>query len=211
MRARGSRSASDWRVRTVLVTVVLTCVWPVRTGAQSARGLEVGAHVLAARSGEFDATSIGLSGRVAWYPTTLIGVEAEIGAYPGDFPDSRPFSAGQVEGLFGMTVGRRFDAVRLFAKARTGFLAFREASKPIVCIAIFPPPLSCTLALGRTLPALDLGGGAQIATTARTFLRVDAGDRLLKYPGPVFRNGRSVANGFWRHDLRVSAGAGLRF
>jgi hypothetical protein len=68
------------------------------------------------------------------------------------------------------------------------------------------------LASGRTLPAFDVGGGVELFLRGRTFVRVEAGDRLLKYPGPVFDNGRRRRDaGFYSHDFRFSAGAGLRF
>lgn len=51
-------------------------------------------------------------------------------------------------------------------------------------IAIFPPPLACQMAGGDTLFVLDIGGGVEFQTTDRTFVRVDLGDRAVKYPGP---------------------------
>jgi hypothetical protein len=95
-------------------------------------------------------------------------------------------------------------------KLRPGFLKFR--GEPVVCILIFPPPLSCELAAGRTLFALDVGGGLELSTAGRTAIRFDAGDRILKYPGPSFRTGGVVSQGdFYSHDFRFSAGAGVRF
>jgi len=108
-----------------------------------------------------------------------------------------------------VTVGPRFARLRPFGKLRPGFLSFH--GQPVVCILIFPPPLSCVLATGRTVFALDAGGGVEVFATERTVVRVDVGDRLLKYPGPSFRNGRATEDSFVSHDVRLSAGAGLRF
>jgi len=89
---------------------------------------------------------------------------------------------------------------------------FRELSEPFACILIFPPPLACALASGRTLFALDVGGGVEVYATPKTFVRVDAGDLLLKYPGPVFDNTLTAQqNGFFSHNFRFAAGAGWRF
>ena len=41
-------------------------------------------------------------------------------------------------------------------------MVFEEAPGPLACITIFPPPLSCELASGRTLMAFDLGGGVDV-------------------------------------------------
>jgi hypothetical protein len=81
----------------------------------------------------------------------------------------------------------------------------------VACILIFPPPLSCTLAAGRTVFALDAGGGVELFVGRRAFIRIDAGDRILKYPGPSFRSGRATQQSFFSHDVRLSAGAVIRF
>ena len=152
------------------------------------------------------------AGRLSWHPVEVVGIESEVNLYPGDFPDQRPFSRGRVEGLFGVTVGPRFDRVRPFARLRSGFLSVREAPRPLVCIAIFPPPLSCDLASGRTLAVFDIGGGVEVFATRTVFVRVDAGDRLLKYSGPVIDNNHTRQDGsFFGHDFRFAAGVGLRF
>ena len=162
-------------------------------------------------SSEFETTDVGIGGRLAWHPAAWMGVESEVSFYPAEFPDGVPFSKGRIEGLFGVTVGPSMDRVRPFARLRAGFLDVQEAPAPFACIAIFPPPLACTLS-GRTLPVFDLGGGVEVSATRRVFARIDAGDRMLKYPGPVFDAHREVRNeAFISHDLRVAFGAGLRF
>jgi len=183
----------------------------VSSTAAYAQRFDAGAQIAVAHSSEFDAGDVGFGGRFAWHPIDLVGVEAEMNVYPGTFPSSRSvaFSSGRVEGLFGVTAGPRFARVRPFAKLRPGFLTFRRQT--IACILIFPPPLSCQLASGRTVFALDIGGGVEIFATGRTIVRIDASDRLLKYPGPSFRDGRATQESFFSHDFRFSAGAGVRF
>jgi hypothetical protein len=57
-----------------------------------------------------------------------------------------------------------------------------------------------------------MGGGVELFPTSRVVVRVDAGDRMLKYPGPVFDSSRTVRDrDFFSHDLRLAFGAGLRF
>ncbi|MBI4264971.1 MAG: hypothetical protein HY657_11400 [Acidobacteria bacterium] len=173
---------------------------------------EVGVQLTSAVSGEFDATDVGVGGRLAWHPVRPMGIEAEIDVYPRDFPRRLPFSRGRLEGLFGVTAGPTFGRVRPFARVRPGFAAFRSAPEPIACIAIFPPPLACTMAAGRTLFSLDLGGGVDVALPPRGFVRLDVGDCLLKYPGPSLDRARAPRmDGFVGHDLRVAIGGGLRF
>lgn len=198
----------------VLLSVLCLLVSSARpVAAQSDEGaFRLGAQLAAAVSSEFDTNDIGVGGRLAWHPTPLLGVEGELTLYPGDFPDGFPFSSSRVEGLFGATVGPRVGRLRPFAKVRPGFLTFREAPDPIACIAIFPPPLSCTLSSGRTLFALDVGGGVEWLSSGRTFVRVDAGDRVVRYPMPVIdRDGTIRDDSFFSHDFRFTIGGGLRF
>lgn len=197
----------------VIAIAALACSWPCVAAAQSGEArFEMGVQLTSAVSSEFEGFDVGAGGRLSWHPARLVGMEAELDVYPGAFPDERPFSRGRLEGLFGVTVGPRFDRVQPFARLRPGFVSYREAPQPFPCILIFPPPLSCALASGRTLFALDIGGGVEVFATPKTFVRMDAGDRLLKYPGPVFDNNRAAQmKGFFSHDFRFAVGGGLRF
>jgi hypothetical protein len=197
----------------VLAIAAVMVGWPHLATAQgSAARFEIAVQVPLTMSSQFDRTEVGVGGRFAWHPDTWLGVESELVLYPQAFPDGVPFSERRVEGLFGVTIGPAFDRIRPFVKLRAGFLDVQEAPEPFACIAIFPPPLACTLAAGRTLPAFDLGGGIELFATARTFARVEAGDRLLRYPGPVFDVNRNLRNDpFISHDFRFGVGAGLRF
>lgn len=193
----------------VATTSILAIAAPA--AAQTDRsGFEVGVQVPSANSGEFDTTDVGVGARIAWR-TGWFGVEAEFDGYPGDFPGGAAFSSGRMEGLFGATVGPRIGRVRPFARLRPGFMTFQQAPDPFGCIAIFPPPLSCTLAAGRTVFAFDAGGGIEISATPRTFLRVDAGDLLVKYPGPTTDQDFDRRESFFSHDFRFAAGVGFRF
>jgi hypothetical protein len=197
----------------ILTIAALSIARPDSAFAQSIPSrLELGGQVASTMSSQFDTTDVGLGARVSFHPAGWIGTEAELNGYPGNFPGQRAFSRGRVEGLFGATVGGRVGALRPFGKLRPGFVMFRESSEPFACILIFPPPLACALASGRTLFALDVGGGVEVYATPKTFVRVDAGDLLLKYPGPVFDNTLTAQqNGFFSHNFRFAAGAGWRF
>jgi hypothetical protein len=163
-------------------------------------------------SSEFDTTDVGFGGRGSWHPVPLVGVEGEVALYPGDLGGRVAFSGSRVEGLFGATVGPRLGRIRPFGKLRPGFVRFGEAPEPIACILIFPPPLRCTLAGGRTLFALDVGGGVEWLSSGRTFVRVDAGDRMVRYPVPTIDSSGAVRReSFAGHDVRFAIGGGLRF
>lgn len=202
-----------FRFLSACAVLVLAFVFaPHAVFAQTEEGqFQIGVHVAAATSSEFDATDVGIGGLVSWRPG-LFGADAELTFYPSDFADEPPFSASRVEGLFGITVGPRIGAIRPFAKFRPGFVRFAEAPEPFACIAIFPPPLACQLGAGDTVFALDIGGGVEFQTPGRTFVRVDAGDRAMRYPGPTIdRDGSVQEDSFFSHDFRFQIGGGVRF
>ncbi len=191
-----------------LLSFVVLLVFVSLIGRTAAQHFDAGAQIVAARSSEFDHTDTGIGGRIAWHPVDFVGAEAEMNVYPGSFPSASGFSRSRIEGLFGVTAGPRVGPLRVLARVRPGFLTFH--ARPTVCILIFPPPLSCQLG-ERTVFALEFGGGVELFVGRRALIRVDAGDRILKYPGPSFRNGRTTEGSFFGHDFRVAAGAGARF
>lgn len=199
--------------RSIVVALAVIVATTGRVSAQSAAdSFQVGGQLTVARSGQFESTELGLGARVSWHPIALLGIESAIDRYPAEFPgDSVPFSAARLEGLFGVTAGPRLGRVRPFAKIRAGFLRYSPAPEPFACIAIFPPPLNCLMAAGGTRPILDIGGGVAVLTGDRTFIRVDAGDRMVRYPGPSFADSRLRNTAFFGHDFRMSVGGGLRF
>ena len=195
--------------KALTITVLVFLIIPSAAVAQS---FEASGHFAASQWSEFDGNDLGFGGRLTWKPSSMIGVDADLTWYPSDFPDRAAFTRSRFEGLFGVTVGPRLNRVRPFAKASAGFLNVGEAPGAFACIAIFPPPLSCLLAAGDTLPAYEIGGGLEIDATARTFIRADVTDRILRYPGPTFDDDFQIReDGFFGHALRFTIGAGLRF
>jgi hypothetical protein len=196
--------------RTFSLVLFLSLFVPASTFSQS---LAVGAHFTSSRWSEFEGSDNGIGGRVAWMPTSMIGVDADLTWYPSDFQrDAVPFSRRRFEGLFGATIGPRLNGVRPFAKATAGFLNVSPTGGAFACITIFPPPLPCLLAGGDTLPAFEIGGGIEVNAGPRYFLRGDVTDRILKYPGPTLTTDFDVRDeGFFGHALRITLGGGLRF
>jgi len=194
---------------TFLFLVLLLLCTGLAAAQSDVHRFEVGGQFASAVSGEFDSTDVGGGVRFAWHPTTILGAEGEFDFYPRNFG---AFSKSRIEGLFGVTVGPRLGRIRPFAKVRPGFVAFHESLAAFSCIAIFPPPLSCNLAAGATVFALDIGGGLEFEPAGRTFLRLDLGDRLMRYPGPAFDNNFTLqSNAFFSHDFRFAVGGGVRF
>lgn len=197
----------------VILGVVMLCsAQPAAAQAQAdERVLQVGAQIVAEVSSQFDQFDAGFSGRLVWLPVPVLGIEGELTYYPVDYADRIEFSASRFEGLFGATIGPRLGRFRPFARVRPGFLRFNTASPPFACPTIFPPLLSCSLD-GRTLFALDLGGGIEWFRPGRPFVRVDVGDRIVRYPSPVIdKEGVVRDSPFISHDARFGIGFGVRF
>jgi hypothetical protein len=195
----------------ILAAFVLACIAGNSALAQSR--FEVAGQLAVTDLEELETTDYGFGGRVGFAATRLFTFEGELNFFPSDVPDAFPVSSSRFEGLFGVKVGPRFDRFSVFGKARPGFVQFGEANEPVICILIFPPPLSCVLAEGETVFALDLGGGIEFFPSERTLLRFDVSDLMLQYPGPSFNRDREAfgEDGFWGHNLRLSISAGYRF
>ena len=197
----------------LVAAIVIACLlFPRLADAQPADPpFRIAALVAAVSSTEFDTADTGVGVLLAWHPTPLVGAEVEVAFHPEDLGQPA-FSSGRIETLFGVTIGAPAGRFRPFAKVRPGILRLWKAPEPIACIAIFPSPVQCTLAAGKTVVGLDVGGGVELLTGRRTFVRVDAGDRLLSFPGPVRdSDGKAREGGYFAHDLRVAFGGGLRF
>lgn len=199
----------------IIVLILVVTLFPGVAVAQPQDSrFELGFHFAGQSVSEFDTTDAGLGGRVTYNVSPLIGLEAELNLYPGDLTDQNPFSGSRTEGLFGVKVNvPLLGKVKAFGKARPGFLRFGEAPDVLACIAIYPPPLECSLASGSTALALELGGGVELSTSARSFVRFDVGDNLVRYDvGPALRPKEGIVNGpFWTSNFRFTFGGGFRF
>ena len=194
--------------RLAVIAFLLFC-----SSSAYAQSFEASGHFVLSQWSEFDGDDFGFGGRVTFKPLPLIGIDADLSWYPSEFPsDAIPFSDSRFEGLFGVTVGPKLTRLRPFAKVGAGFLNIAGTQERIACIAIFPPPLYCSLAADQTLTTLEFGGGVEIDATTRSFVRVDITDRMIKYPGPTLDSDFEVRDeGFFGHALRFAIAFGFRF
>lgn len=194
----------------VTITTLYLAVGLLSAQSSFAQSFQADVHFTTSKWSEFDDTDLGIGGRLTLTPKSPIGIDADLTWYPGE--QLGRFSRHRLEGLFGLTVGPKIDRVRPFVKAAAGFLKVAGTGEPVVCVAIFPPPLACKLAAGATMPAYEIGGGVDLSATSRTFVRADVGYRFLKYPAPTFDSDFQVRDqGWWGGALRFMLGAGFRF
>ena len=169
---------------------------------------------------ESHATEYGVGGRIGYNLSQNFALEAEGNFFPRD----RNLLGGQkIQGLFGVKAGKKFDKVGVFAKARPGFIRFEKGDYrlgPIACIAIFPPPLGCLQPVAKTNFAFDVGGVIEIYPSARTIIRFDAGDTIIRFgartvgasnPSPPFHAVGIPVAAETKHNFQGSVGVGFRF
>jgi len=139
-------------------------------------------------------TEPGFGGRFGYNVNDNVAVEAEVNFFPSveTFKGEVGFSSvaqifgngNNLQGLFGVKAGKRFEKVGIFAKARPGFLS--ESNGDLqpktegVCIQIFPPPAGCFDAKRKTFFAFDVGGVVEVYPSKRTVIRFDAGDTIVR-------------------------------
>lgn len=165
------------------------------------------------RSSELDAGEAGVGGRLSLRVRPWLALDATGSYFPSDLGAPGPrFSGSRIEGLAGVRVGPGHGRARPYAALRGGVLRFGKAPEPFPCILIYPPPLTCSLAGGQTLPTAFVGAGLEAHRGARLLLGVEVGDQLVRYDGPAFDADREIFDRHrWSHDLRVNALIGVRF
>lgn len=169
---------------------------------------------------EKHATEYGFGGRIGYNLSQNFALEAEGNFFPRD----RDLQGGRkIQGLFGVKAGKKFDKVGVFAKARPGFIRFERGDyepAPVVCILIFPPPLGCLQPVAKTNFAFDVGGVVELYPSARTIIRFDAGDTIIRFgartvgatnPSPPFYPVGLPVAAETKHNFQASVGVGFRF
>ena len=161
-------------------------------------------------------TAAGFGGRVGYNVHRNVAVEAEFNYFPRD-----RFAEGgrKVQGLFGVKAGKRFEHVGVYAKLRPGFVNFSRGDftrRPnVICI---PTNISaCFDSEGTTNFALDAGGVFELHTSKKTFVRLDAGDTMIRFGrrlAPIRTNNNVFiveAEGETTHNFQGGVGVGFRF
>jgi hypothetical protein len=166
----------------------------------------------------------GFGGRIGYRAGNHVTVEAEVNFFPRD----RIFEEGRkVQGLFGAKVGNRWEKVGVFGKARPGFLYLSKGNfepRPgVACVTIFPPPVGCFEAKGKTGLALDVGGVLELYPSPRTMVRFDLGDTIVHLgdrqvavsavpPFSLITGGVIISRpAETTHNVQASVGFGFRF
>jgi Outer membrane protein beta-barrel domain len=193
--------------RLLLITIFTLLLTSSGFAQSETPKLEFGIHAAGIHFNGLDSTEPGLGGRVTLNFTRSFSVEGEYNY----FPRAHRVGNNQVtdfgkksQGLFGAKFGKRSERFGIFGKARPGFVRFEKLVAPAntVCIAIFPPPVSCLAS--KSLFALDLGGVFEFYPAKRIGLRFDVGDTLI-YQRPI------TTGLLHKHNLQISTGVSFKF
>lgn len=184
----------------------------VRAPVESAeRHSEASLGLAMTRFSEFEDTGLGVSASVSRRITSWLAADGALGFSTADLGEPA-FSASRLEAFLGVRVGPHLGKRGVFAVVGPGVARLSKAPKAFPCILIYPPPLACSLAGGRSLFGLQLGAGYEAITGSRTVVRVEVGSVLLRYPGPALARDREIVqDSLWNHNLRASISVGLGF
>lgn len=128
------------------LSLILVCagVWPVLAQPGSGR-YEVSGQASLLRLSDFDATTVGLGGRVIVDVSRWLAIDAEGQFFPSDdilirargVPDvdfAVAHRRQRADGFFGVKVGARRDRMGLFARVRPGFT--RLIDQGVECVGV---------------------------------------------------------------------------
>ena len=182
---------------------------------------EVGGQVSAMRLSDFADTNAGLGGRFSYDALRWMSLESEFTLFPkddvkviGSLPElGTMYRRRRAEAFFGPKMGVRNQRFGIFGKVRPGFTSLSHkgvecAGDVCALITTALPVQLLAVPEYRTEFALDLGGVVEFYPSARTILRFDLGDTVIRH--------RSSAPPCWgdsctSHNFSSRFGVGFRF
>ena len=203
------------RHRILFTLLVMLCVASPAAHAQAGarpdvdgHRAEVGAFYTGVNLEGFGETVNGLGGRFGYNFDKHLALDAEFGFFPETHLGNSQFGQ-KTQAFAGIKAGARANRVGLFAKLRPGVMFIGEVTSGFNCSGTN---------FGRTCRpshnnfALDAGGVLELYPSARTIVRLDAGDTIVR-----IRNttrgllGSSTAVSDTTHNFQFSVGFGYRF
>lgn len=204
-------------ISTITVIVALGLI-SSSAQAQLDKRFEVGGQFAFIRLTDVDIARPGFGGRIAggqpgggprlaWNLTSSASLEAEANFFRED-----ELGGKKTQAFFGLKYGKRSAKVGIFGKVRPGFMQFNN----IFVTNRDPDAPTNTEFKRKTYLAVDLGGVVEFYPTARTLIRFDVSDVIVRYGErftnlPFDINGTGVIPPDTRHNLQFSVGVGLRF
>ncbi|HEX8179797.1 MAG TPA: outer membrane beta-barrel protein, partial [Pyrinomonadaceae bacterium] len=167
------------RSRNLLITFALLVLAPCAAHAQTQTDeykSEIGGLFTAINLASFDATVNGLGGRIGYNFNDHFALDAEASFFPETHLGNEQIGQ-KAQAFVGLKAGARTKHVGLFAKARPGVMFIGEFTTGFNCSS------STSLTICRPKHnnfALDAGGVFEFYPSARTIIRLDAGDTIIR-------------------------------
>ena len=185
----------------------LACAAHAQTQLDEQR-FEVGALYTALNFGTFDETINGLGGRLGYNFNKNFALDAEASFFPEQHLGND--QAGQKgQAFLGVRAGARSKYIGAFAKLRPGVMFIGEFTTGFDCTRS-GVVTSCRPEHHNF--ALDAGGVVEFYPSARSIIRLDAGDTIIRERQTTFGFfSPPTSRGQTTHNFQVSIGFSYRF
>ena len=138
---------------------------------------------------------LGVGGRLGYQLTSLLCLDAGL----VHFPEDPSGNFGETLGLGGIRIGKRYEKLGVFAKARAGGINFGGRA--------FNMRLS-----DRTHAAFDVGAMLEYYAKKNFFARLDIGDCIIPFGNTTFRSEEGqLMRLATKHNLLLELGIGFCF
>lgn len=164
-------------------------------------------------------TEPGFGGRFTYNLNKQIALEAE-GNF---FPRQQSISGGGgrlLQGQFGGKIGKRWERLGVFGKARPGLLSFSKVNQlvrtEIGMFGTIPYEFGIYSLKRKSYFSMDVGGVIEYYVSRRLMTRIDVGDTIVNYDKfavPGFSVSRAIIRRppETHHNFQFTAGVGFRF
>jgi hypothetical protein len=170
---------------------------------------EVGAFYTGVNLEGFGETINGLGGRFGYNFNRHLALDTEFSFFPETHLGNRQFGQ-KTQAFAGVKAGTRTKYVGVFAKARPGVMFIGEVTSGFNCNST---SFGQTCRPSHNNFALDAGGVLELYPSARTIVRLDAGDTIVRIRSATgsFLLGTPAGTTDTTHNFQFSVGFGYRF
>lgn len=176
-----------------------------------AHRVEVGAFYTGVNLEGFGETVNGLGGRFGYNFNKHLALDAEFSFFPETKLGNNQFGQ-KTQAFAGVKAGARWRHVGLFAKARPGVMFIGEVTSGLNCSGT---SFGSVCRPSHNNFALDAGGVLELYPSARTIVRLDAGDTIVRIreirggTGTLFGGAGGTTD--TTHNFQFAIGFGYRF
>ncbi|MDQ3804381.1 MAG: hypothetical protein M3416_11185 [Acidobacteriota bacterium] len=191
-------------------TIALLLLAPASLRAQTDEyKYEVGAVFTAIGAEDMEGASKGVGARFGYNFSDHFALDAETAFFPSRHLGNSQFGQN-AQGFVGVKAGARSKYAGIFAKARPGVMFIGGSTSGFDCDS---RGFFRACRPERNHLALDAGVVAEFYPSARTIVRVDLGDTIVRFrdAGRNVFNGAQVVASDITHNFQATVGFGYRF